>query len=121
VYLLVFHAYINEIHGSRSKIPSKITRPYIYEVKFLALLGAPYIYDVSRLRVNRRLLDIKRKVSQVFNNSPQGSRLRGRPIGRWWSSVKTVLIQVKLQIEKLVINKSDWERSIKEAKVRIGM
>jgi hypothetical protein len=23
VYLLVFHAYINEIHGTRSKIPSK--------------------------------------------------------------------------------------------------
>jgi hypothetical protein len=23
VYLLVFHAYIKEIHGSRSKIPSK--------------------------------------------------------------------------------------------------
>jgi hypothetical protein len=23
VYLLVFHAYVNEMHGSRSKIPSK--------------------------------------------------------------------------------------------------
>jgi hypothetical protein len=50
---LVFHAYINEMHGSRSKIPSKKSRPYIYDVKFLALLGAPYsIYDSSRLRVN---------------------------------------------------------------------
>jgi hypothetical protein len=46
VYLLVFHAYINEMHGSRSKIPSKISRPYI-DVKFLALLGAPYIYMTS--------------------------------------------------------------------------
>jgi hypothetical protein len=44
VYLLVFHAYINEIHGSRSKIPSKISRPYIYDVEFLALLGPSYIY-----------------------------------------------------------------------------
>jgi hypothetical protein len=26
VYLLVFHAYINEMHGSRSKIPSKKSR-----------------------------------------------------------------------------------------------
>jgi hypothetical protein len=52
VYLLVFHAYINEMHCSRSKIPSKNSRPYIYDVKFLALLGAPYIYDISRLRVN---------------------------------------------------------------------
>jgi hypothetical protein len=25
---------------------------YIYDVKFLALLGAPYIYDIDRLRVN---------------------------------------------------------------------
>jgi hypothetical protein len=52
VYLLVFHAYINETRGSRSKIPSKKSRPIIYDVKFLALLGAPYIHDVSRLRVN---------------------------------------------------------------------
>jgi hypothetical protein len=51
VYLLVFHAYINEMRGSRSKIPSKKSCPYIY-VKFLALLGASYIYDSSRLRVN---------------------------------------------------------------------
>jgi hypothetical protein len=39
------------MHGSRSKIPSKISRPYIYDVKFLALLGTPYIYNTSRLRV----------------------------------------------------------------------
>jgi hypothetical protein len=53
VYLLVFHAYINEMHDSRSKIPSKKSRPYIHDVKFLALLGAPYIYDSSRLRIKR--------------------------------------------------------------------
>jgi hypothetical protein len=39
------------MHGSRSKIPSKKSRPYIYYVKFLVLLGAPYIYDINRLRV----------------------------------------------------------------------
>jgi hypothetical protein len=44
MYLLVFHAYINEMHGSRSEIPGKKPRTYIYDVKFLALLGAPYIY-----------------------------------------------------------------------------
>jgi hypothetical protein len=49
---MVFHSYINEMHGSRSKIPSKKSRPYIYDVKFLALLGAPYTNDISRLRVN---------------------------------------------------------------------
>jgi hypothetical protein len=37
VYLLIFHAYINEIHDSRNKIPSKESRLYIYiyDVKFL--------------------------------------------------------------------------------------
>jgi hypothetical protein len=30
----------------------KISSIYIYEVKFLTLLGAPIIYDISRLRVN---------------------------------------------------------------------
>jgi hypothetical protein len=44
------------MHGSRSKIPSKKFLPYIYEVKFLALLGAPYIYDISRLRVKMSVL-----------------------------------------------------------------
>jgi hypothetical protein len=41
------------VRGSRSKIPSKKSRPYIYihDVKFLALLAAPYIHDISRLRV----------------------------------------------------------------------
>jgi hypothetical protein len=41
--LVVFHAYNNEMHGSRSKIRSKKSRPYIYDVKFLALLGVSYI------------------------------------------------------------------------------
>jgi hypothetical protein len=40
------------MHGSSSKIPSKNSHPYIYDVKFLALLGAPYIYDISNLRVS---------------------------------------------------------------------
>jgi hypothetical protein len=36
--------------------------------------------------VNR--MDSKRKVSQVFNNNPQGSQLRGRPKNRWWNCVQ---------------------------------
>jgi hypothetical protein len=46
------------MHGSWSKIPSKKSRPHIYDVKFLALLGAPYIYDIRRLRVNLTVRDI---------------------------------------------------------------
>jgi hypothetical protein len=33
-------------------------------------------------------MDSKRKVSQVLNNNPQGSRLRGRPYNRWWNCVQ---------------------------------
>jgi hypothetical protein len=60
---LVFHGYINEIHGSRSTIPRKNLVHiyiYIYDVKFLALLGAQYIYDISRLRVKfTKFLNLK--------------------------------------------------------------
>jgi len=46
---------------------------------------------VSRLEwighVNR--MDSKRKVSQVFDSNPQGSRLRGRPKSRRWNCVQT--------------------------------
>jgi hypothetical protein len=52
---MVFHPYINEMHGARSKIPSKKSRTYIHDVKFLAVLGAPYIYDISRLRVKKEV------------------------------------------------------------------
>jgi hypothetical protein len=42
------------MHGSTSKIPSKKSHPYIYDVKFLALVRAPYIYiyiyGIIRLR-----------------------------------------------------------------------
>jgi hypothetical protein len=45
---------MKEMHDSRNKISSKISRSYIYDVKFLALLEAPYIYDISRLRVKHK-------------------------------------------------------------------
>jgi len=46
--------------------------------------------------VNR--MDSKRKVSQVFNNNPQGSRLLGRPKNRWCSLKQ--IINEKLHIGK---------------------
>jgi hypothetical protein len=55
------------MHGSRSKFPSKKSRLYIYDVKFLALLGAPYIYDISRLRVNTPLIVALQKVTSFFS------------------------------------------------------
>jgi hypothetical protein len=37
------------VQDAKSQV--KTSRPYIYDVKFLALLGAPYMCDISRLRV----------------------------------------------------------------------
>jgi hypothetical protein len=71
--MLVFHAYINEMHGSRSKIPiKKLVHIYIYihDVKFLALHGAPHIYDINRLRVKLRLENV---LSVVATNCVEGS------------------------------------------------
>jgi hypothetical protein len=44
------------MHGSISTIPSKKSCPHIHDVKFLALIGAPYIYDMGRLRVKSPLI-----------------------------------------------------------------
>jgi hypothetical protein len=56
------------MHGSRNKIPTKKSPSYIYDVKFLALLGAPYTYDISRLRVNYGLIKRKTPTPPITNN-----------------------------------------------------
>jgi hypothetical protein len=48
LYLLDFPPYINEIHGLRNKMPSKISHPYIYI----------YIYRVSQNLCHRLFLGI---------------------------------------------------------------
>jgi hypothetical protein len=47
-----------------AKSAVNISRSYMYDVKFLTLQGAPYIYDISRLRVNIRLLGKKLEVNK---------------------------------------------------------
>jgi len=44
-------------------------------------------------------MDSKTKVSQVYNNIAQESRLRGRPKNRWWNCVQ-ILKNAKLQTRK---------------------
>ena len=63
-----------------------------------------------------------RKVSQVFNNNPQESRLRGRPKNRWWNCIHTqILINAKLQIgERGQKHRAAWERSVKGGKNALG-
>jgi len=66
-------------------------------------------------------MDSKRKVSQVFNNNPQGSRLRGRPKDRWWSCVQTDINECKITNWTEVVNRADWEKCVKEMRVHIGL
>jgi hypothetical protein len=68
------------MHGSRSKISSKKSRPYIYDVKFLALLGAPYIYDFSKLRVKQQTPGKNPK--ENIRHLKQGESLRSAKILR---------------------------------------
>ena len=68
--------------------------------------------------VNRT--DSKRKVSQVLNNNPQGSRLRRRPKNRWWNCVQ-ILITAKLKTGNGGQKRADWEKWIREGKVCIGL
>jgi hypothetical protein len=59
------------MRGSRSKIP-RIILVHIYDVKFLALLGVPCIYDISRLRLTHQqgvMIDTGRSVV-ILNTVP---------------------------------------------------
>jgi hypothetical protein len=70
--------------------------------------------------VNR--MDSKRKVSQVLNNNSLGSRLKGRPKKRWWSCVQTDVNKCKTTNWKgMSKNSGDWKKSMKEAKICIGL
>ena len=74
-----------------------------------------WIVDVNRTGGTR-------KVSQVFNNNPQGSRLSGRPNNGWWNCVQTDINRCKIENWKQrSINRDDREKFIKEAEVRIGL
>jgi hypothetical protein len=67
-------------------------------------------------------MDSKRKVSQVFNNNPQRSPLRGRSKNRWWNCVYTDINKCKIKNWKeRSRNRTDWEKSIKEVKVHIRL
>jgi len=67
-------------------------------------------------------MDSKRKVSKILNNNPQRSRLRGRPHNRWWNCVQIDINRYKFKNwTGMSKNRADWEKSIKEDKIRIGM
>jgi hypothetical protein len=67
-------------------------------------------------------MDNTRKVSQIFNNNPQGSRLKGRQKADGGTVYKQILIDAKLKtVKRGTSKKYDWEKSIKKAKVHIGL
>jgi hypothetical protein len=62
-------------------------------------------------------MDIKRKVSQVFNNNPHGSRLRGRSKNRWRKCAQTDNNKCKTtDWKERSLNRAEWEKSSKETK-----
>jgi hypothetical protein len=64
----------------------------------------------------------KRKLSQVFNNNPQASRLRGRPKNEWWNCLQTDIGKCNVKKWKESSrNRAEWEKSIKETKVLVGL
>jgi hypothetical protein len=70
--------------------------------------------------VNR--MDSKRNETEVFNNNPEGSRLRRRPKNRRWNCVQTDINKCKISNrEQRPNNRTDWETSIKGEKVRFGL
>jgi len=67
-------------------------------------------------------MDSKRKVSQVFNNNRQGSRLIGRLQANFWNCVQTDINKCKIKNWKEWLkNTAAWKKSTKETKVRIGL
>jgi len=65
-------------------------------------------------------MDSKSAVSQVCDNSPQGSRIRRRSNNKWWNCVQTDINKCKItNWKERPKNRAAWETSIKKAKVRI--
>jgi hypothetical protein len=67
-------------------------------------------------------MDSKSKACPVFNNNPQGSQLRGCPKNRQWNCVQTDIKKCKItKWNERSKNRADWEKSILEAKVCVGL
>ena len=65
---------------------------------------------------------IVRDVSKVFSNNPQRSRPGGRPQNKWWHCVQIDINKCKItNWKERSKNVDDWQKSVKEAKVHIGL
>ena len=62
-----------------------------------------------------------RKVKIVFNNNPEGARLRGRPRTRWWNCVQADLNRFGIRNwRELAMDRVGWRRTMEEVKARMG-
>ena len=73
-----------------------------YDEELMQLFRDLYILSFVRIRLLNwigqvNIMDSKRKVIQVFKNNPQGGRLRGRPLNRWWNCVQRDISKCKVK------------------------
>jgi hypothetical protein len=67
-------------------------------------------------------MDSKRKVSHEFNNNLQGIRLKKKKKNRRCNCVQTDINKCKITNWKdRLKNRADWEKSVKEATVGVGL
>ena len=65
---------------------------------------------MNRIGLINRMTSIT-KVSQVFTNNPQGSRLVERPKNRWWNCVQTDINDCTIKNGKERLKKTEHSRS----------
>lgn len=66
-------------------------------------------------------MEASRKVKMVFNNNPDGTRLRGRPRNRWWNCVRADVDRFKItNWSELAMDREGWKRAMEEAKAHLG-
>ncbi|KAJ4443479.1 hypothetical protein ANN_05151 [Periplaneta americana] len=66
-------------------------------------------------------METTRKVKIVFNNNPDGTRLRGRPRTRWWNCVRVDVNRLGIRNwRELAMDREGWKRAIEEVKAHLG-
>jgi hypothetical protein len=81
---------------------NSVTRCFVRSFEWVCAFQLYFHFRISLLKlidhINR--MDYKRKVSQVFNDSPQGSRLRRLPKQRRWNYIETDISECKTANKK---------------------
>ncbi|KAJ4446086.1 hypothetical protein ANN_12778 [Periplaneta americana] len=66
-------------------------------------------------------METTRKVKVVFNNNPDGTRLRGRLRTKWWNCVRVDVNRLGIRNwRELAMDREGWKRAIEEVKAHLG-